>query len=177
MVPRNVVRSQRSTLGFCQTQIQEISGDRSHATVDAGLWIKGIMKDFALLRTRDRKTIPLREIIQTCDLAYYYADGSLIFVGRKDTQVKLQGQRIEFGEVESCRSCEKSKSRGFLAIPERTGKRTREHRNYTASWPSIHLLTNCNDNDSEVLYFCRFHTCTFLGKKRLHVSASASSHP
>lgn len=37
---------------------------------------------------------------KTGDLASYNADGSITFVGRKDTQVKLRGQRIELSEVE-----------------------------------------------------------------------------
>ncbi|KAL4954838.1 acetyl-CoA synthetase-like protein [Aspergillus filifer] len=39
-------------------------------------------------------------LYKTGDLARYTSDGTLILVGRKDTQVKLRGQRFELGEVE-----------------------------------------------------------------------------
>jgi hypothetical protein len=39
-------------------------------------------------------------LYKTGDLVQYDADGSLIFHGRKDTQVKIRGQRVELGEVE-----------------------------------------------------------------------------
>lgn len=43
---------------------------------------------------------------KTGDLVRYKADGSLHYIGRKDTQVKLRGQRVELTEVESgVRSC------------------------------------------------------------------------
>ncbi|KAK2749779.1 NRPS [Onygenales sp. PD_40] len=38
---------------------------------------------------------------KTGDLARYKSDGSLIFVGRKDDQIKLDGNRIELGEIEN----------------------------------------------------------------------------
>ena len=42
-------------------------------------------------------------LYKTGDLGRYDPDGSgeIVFVGRKDTQVKLRGQRVELGEVES----------------------------------------------------------------------------
>lgn len=39
-------------------------------------------------------------LYKTGDLVKYDRDGSIIFQGRKDTQVKLRGQRIELSEVE-----------------------------------------------------------------------------
>ena len=40
------------------------------------------------------------KLYKTGDLAYWREDGEIIFCGRKDSQVKLNGQRIEIGEIE-----------------------------------------------------------------------------
>ncbi|EER42105.1 d-lysergyl-peptide-synthetase [Histoplasma capsulatum H143] len=37
---------------------------------------------------------------KTGDLARYRSDGSIVYIGRKDTQVKIRGQRVELGEIE-----------------------------------------------------------------------------
>ncbi|KAI2636178.1 acetyl-CoA synthetase-like protein [Xylaria nigripes] len=41
-----------------------------------------------------------RRMYKTGDLVRYDDDGSLIYMGRKDTQVKVRGQRLELSEVE-----------------------------------------------------------------------------
>lgn len=42
-----------------------------------------------------------QRLYRTGDLAYVAEDGLLMFVGRKDSQIKLRGNRIELGEVET----------------------------------------------------------------------------
>ncbi|KAL4894422.1 nonribosomal peptide synthase [Aspergillus ambiguus] len=43
-----------------------------------------------------------QRLYKTGDLVKYKMDGSLQFIGRKDTQVKLHGQRLELEEIEQC---------------------------------------------------------------------------
>lgn len=47
-----------------------------------------------------RNMRPFSRLYKTGDLAMYNPDGSLRFMGRKDTQIKINGQRIELGEIE-----------------------------------------------------------------------------
>jgi amino acid adenylation domain-containing protein/non-ribosomal peptide synthase protein (TIGR01720 family) len=56
--------------------------------VENPAFLKGFIKDAS---TR---------IYRTGDLVQYALDGSIIYIGRKDNQVKLAGQRIELGEIE-----------------------------------------------------------------------------
>lgn len=41
-----------------------------------------------------------RRLYKTGDLVRYAPDGSIIYIGRKDSQIKLRGQRVEVSEVE-----------------------------------------------------------------------------
>ncbi|KAF1951517.1 nonribosomal peptide synthase [Byssothecium circinans] len=41
-----------------------------------------------------------RRFYCTGDLVYYTSEGEMMYLGRKDSQVKLNGQRIELGEIE-----------------------------------------------------------------------------
>ena len=44
---------------------------------------------------------PSRRMYRTGDLVRQNKDGSLTYIGRRDTQIKIRGQRVEIGEIES----------------------------------------------------------------------------
>jgi amino acid adenylation domain-containing protein len=44
--------------------------------------------------------IPSRKLYQTGDWVQHLEDGSLMFLGRRDSQVKIRGHRVELGEIE-----------------------------------------------------------------------------
>ncbi len=46
-----------------------------------------------------------QKMYRTGDLAYLSEDGLIMFLGRKDNQVKLRGNRIELGEIENAAMC------------------------------------------------------------------------
>ena len=55
---------------------------------------------------------------RTGDLVYYRSDGLLNFVGRKDTQIKIRGQRVELCEAEHCLSTYPAISKCLVLFPE-----------------------------------------------------------
>jgi len=51
------------------------------------------------LSTEATGKVPPR-VVRTGDLGRYLEDGSIVYIGRKDTQVKIRGKRVELGEIE-----------------------------------------------------------------------------
>ena len=65
----------------------------------------------------------LREqrIYKTGDLCRYRADGSILFLGRLDDQVKLRGHRVEPGEIESLLLRHPAVQEAAIVARERSG--------------------------------------------------------
>ena len=59
-----------------------------------------------------------RRIYKTGDLVKYTSDGNIIYLGRKDTQVKVRGQRLELGEVEFNLMADSSVKHAVVAVPK-----------------------------------------------------------
>jgi amino acid adenylation domain-containing protein/non-ribosomal peptide synthase protein (TIGR01720 family) len=57
-------------------------------------------------------------IFRTGDLVQYAPDGSLIYVGRMDHQVKFAGQRIELGEIERHLQTDERVRHGVVQLPQ-----------------------------------------------------------
>ena len=61
---------------------------------------------------------PPTRIYRTGDLVRYRPDGALEFVGRRDGQVKVNGQRIELGEIESRLSADRHVNIAVVVQPK-----------------------------------------------------------
>jgi amino acid adenylation domain-containing protein len=66
-----------------------------------------------------------RRMYKTGDLAKYNFDGTLSIVGRKDNQVKLNGQRMELGEVEHHLWADEEVNKAMAIVP--TGGLCKKH--------------------------------------------------
>ncbi|GKU05482.1 unnamed protein product, partial [Fusarium langsethiae] len=65
----------------------------------------------------DNRQQPVR-LYKTGDLVRYQSDGTLTFIGRKDNQVKLHGQRMELGEIEACLESDSCLRNAMVALPK-----------------------------------------------------------
>lgn len=65
------------------------------------------------------KTGKTRRMYKTGDLVRYNVDGTLDYLGRKDNQVKVRGQRMELGEVEHCLFADSSVNSAIVTLPKR----------------------------------------------------------
>lgn len=58
-----------------------------------------------------------RRYYRTGDLFKYNADGTVSFIGRKDSQIKLRGRRIEIGEIEHYLASHPSVRQSIVMVP------------------------------------------------------------
>lgn len=71
------------------------------------------------IATRRTDDIPkIHRVYRTGDLARYNEDGTIEYVGRKDTQVKFHGQRIELGEIEHHLMSESAIKSSMVLLPQ-----------------------------------------------------------
>jgi len=72
----------------------------------------------------DNPFVPGEKMYRTGDMARWFLDGNMEFLGRKDQQVKIRGYRIELGEIESqLRHHEEIKETIVLALGEKVADR------------------------------------------------------
>ncbi len=66
---------------------------------------------------RDASLPSRRRFYKTGDLVRWNPDATLAFVGRKDTQVKIHGQRAELGEIERCLGSHQDIKHNVIMLP------------------------------------------------------------
>ncbi|UCH95452.1 MAG: amino acid adenylation domain-containing protein, partial [Candidatus Aminicenantes bacterium] len=71
----------------------------------------------------DNPFIPGEKIYKTGDIARWFEDGNMEFLGRKDHQVKIRGFRIELGEIESQLVKYKEIEEGIVIVKENNGNK------------------------------------------------------
>ena len=82
-------------------------------------------------------------IYKTGDLVKYAEDGSLVFIGRKDTQAKFHGQRLELGEIEHYLNEVPQLKHGMALMPSR-GCYEKKLISVISSQEQISCVTNIN---------------------------------
>ncbi|NEB85981.1 amino acid adenylation domain-containing protein [Streptomyces anulatus] len=93
-------------LGNVRCRVVNEAGADCPDLVPGELWIggRGVARGYRNdpERTEDRFVLHEgRRWYRTGDLARYWPDGTLEFLGRRDSQIKVRGYRIELGEVEA----------------------------------------------------------------------------
>jgi len=68
-------------------------------------------------------SLPGERLYRTGDLARYLPDGSIVYLGRDDRQVKLRGYRIELDEIETVLCQHQAIDRAVVTIRETAGDR------------------------------------------------------
>lgn len=102
----------------CKNWIVDVNDDNRLAPIGTvgEIWIQGpnLLREYLGDPEKTKSTVlsdlpawasdygvpRLGRFYKTGDLGYYNADGTIEFVSRKDTQVKIRGLRVELGEVE-----------------------------------------------------------------------------
>ena len=72
--------------------------------VALGYWNAPEISDKVFVQNPANKRYSER-IYKTGDLAYVNEEGMIIFLGRRDSQIKLRGNRIELGDIETAAVC------------------------------------------------------------------------
>ncbi|KAM0438114.1 hypothetical protein ACHAQK_006845 [Fusarium lateritium] len=82
---------------------------------DHGKTVQAFIKDPTWMHHFTERPVCL---YKTGDLVKYRPDGSLTYIGRKDNQVKLHGQRMELGEIEACLESDARLRNALVAMPK-----------------------------------------------------------
>lgn len=89
--------------------------------VSLGYWNAPELTEKAFTQNPANPYYPER-IYRTGDLAYINDEGLIMFLGRKDNQVKVKGNRIELGEIENAAMCVPSVKGACAVYDERSQK-------------------------------------------------------
>ncbi len=72
--------------------------------VSLGYWNNSAVSDKNFIQNPFNKNY-FERIYKTGDLAYENEEGLIIYVGRMDSQIKINGNRVELGEIENAAMC------------------------------------------------------------------------
>ena len=86
-----------------------------------------------------------RRMYRTGDLVRYNLDGSLTYIGRRDTQIKIRGQRVEIEEIEHHICTQAAVQLAAVIMPTKGPCKTR-----LIAFVSLHKFARRYENDPEL---------------------------